>query len=175
VNAEFNWWLLIVGLVIGAGLVWLILADSARRESDVTRRERASEARWIAEELRRTGRRLDDEEVADVLDLHALYLAAPPPDEPADDVEPRRAPTESSPRATNPAPADRPWVDAQAGGVSPIEARPPDAPVAETNRANPPNPANPADPSALDWPPRRSPAERPRSDGRDQPSPSRTG
>lgn len=168
-NAEFNWWLLIVGLVIGAGLVWLILADSARRENDVTTRERASEARWIAEELRRTGRRIDDEEVADVLDLHALYLAAPPPDEPADDIAPRPARTDSAMRATNPAPANRPWADPPTGRVTPIETRPPDGRVTETN------PADPTDPTALDWPPRRSPAERPRSDGRDQPSPSRTG
>ena len=38
VNAEFNWWLLIVGLVIGAGLVWLVLADSRRREVDILER-----------------------------------------------------------------------------------------------------------------------------------------
>jgi hypothetical protein len=87
VNAEFNWWLLIVGLVIGAGLVWLILADSSRREADVTSRERAAEARWIASELRRAGRGVDDDDVADVLDLHAAYLAAPPPDEPDEPVE----------------------------------------------------------------------------------------
>jgi hypothetical protein len=36
VNAEFNWWLLIVGLVIGAALVYLVLADSSRRESEVS-------------------------------------------------------------------------------------------------------------------------------------------
>ena len=35
VNAEFNWWLLIVGLVVGAGLVWLVVLDSRRREADV--------------------------------------------------------------------------------------------------------------------------------------------
>jgi hypothetical protein len=82
VNAEFNWWLLIVGLVIGAGLVWLILADSARRDADVTSRERAGEARWIGSELRRTGRSVSDDDVADILDLHAAYLEAPPPDDP---------------------------------------------------------------------------------------------
>jgi len=87
VNAEFNWWLLIVGLVVGAGLVWLILADSSRREADVTARERAAEARWIAEELRRAGRGIGDDDVADVLDLHAAYLAAPPPDEPDEPME----------------------------------------------------------------------------------------
>jgi hypothetical protein len=87
VNAEFNWWLLIVGLVIGAGLVWLILADSSRREADVTERERAAEARWIAAELRRAGRGVDDDDVADILDLHAAYLTAPPPDDPDESVE----------------------------------------------------------------------------------------
>ena len=90
-NAEFNWWLLIVGLVVGAGLVWLILADSSRREADVTTAERASEARWIAERLRRAGRRVSDEDVADVLDLHAMYLAIPPPDEPLEGDEPADA------------------------------------------------------------------------------------
>jgi hypothetical protein len=30
-NAEFNVWLLIVGLVVGAGLVWLVIMDSRRR------------------------------------------------------------------------------------------------------------------------------------------------
>ena len=84
-NGDFNWWLLIVGLVIGAGLVWLILADSSRRDADVTARERPSEARWIADQLRRAGHSVDDDAVADVLDLHALYLTALPPDEPAED------------------------------------------------------------------------------------------
>ncbi len=45
VNSEFNWWLLIVGLVVGAGLVWLVVADSRRREVDVNEAEREGEAR----------------------------------------------------------------------------------------------------------------------------------
>lgn len=85
VNAEFNWWLLIVGLVVGAGLVWLVLADARRREVDVTERERESEARWIAETLAADGARVDEMTVLDVLRLHADYLAAPPPDEPVID------------------------------------------------------------------------------------------
>jgi hypothetical protein len=88
VNAEFNWWLLIVGLVIGAGLVWLILADSARREADISERERGSEARWIAEALQDHGRQVSPEDVLEVLVLHRSYLGAPPPDEPDDEVEP---------------------------------------------------------------------------------------
>lgn len=31
-NAEFNWWLLIVGLVVGAGLTWLVVGDTRDRE-----------------------------------------------------------------------------------------------------------------------------------------------
>jgi len=77
-------------------VVWLILADSARREVDVELRERAGEARWIADELRRAGRTLTDETVLDVLDLHAAYLGAPPPDEPVDEEAPEDAPSEAT-------------------------------------------------------------------------------
>jgi hypothetical protein len=33
VNAEFQWWLLILGIVIGGGLVYLVMAD-LRRDDD---------------------------------------------------------------------------------------------------------------------------------------------
>ena len=80
-NDAFNWWLLIVGVVVGAGLVWVVLADTRRRELDVDERERASEARWIADAMRTAGRRVDDVDALDILRLHEAYLAAPPPDE----------------------------------------------------------------------------------------------
>lgn len=80
-NAEFNWWLLIVGLVIGAGLVWLVLADSRRRDVDVLEREREGEALWIADMLADAGRPIDSDDVLEILNLHADYLAAGPPDE----------------------------------------------------------------------------------------------
>jgi hypothetical protein len=86
VNAEFNWWLLIVGLVVGAGLVWLVVADSRRREVDVSEAEREGEARWIAEAMTDAGRGVDDRDVLDILRLHAAYLAASPPDEPLDEA-----------------------------------------------------------------------------------------
>ena len=84
-NAEFNWWLLIVGLVVGAGLVWLVVADTRRREADVAEAERAGEARWIAAAMSVAGRPVDDDDVLDVLRLHAAYLAAAPPDEASGD------------------------------------------------------------------------------------------
>jgi hypothetical protein len=107
VNAEFNWWLLIVGLVIGAGLVWLVLADSRRGEADVPDDEREGEARWIADGMASAGRLIDDEDVLEVLRLHAEYLAAGPPDaEPGTDeplesrpVDPERRGIERTPMA----------------------------------------------------------------------------
>jgi hypothetical protein len=84
VNAEFNWWLLIVGLVLGAALTWLVMAESARRDADVTESEQRGEALWIASMLSSAGRSTDSTRVEEILRLHRAYLAAPPPDEPHD-------------------------------------------------------------------------------------------
>ena len=129
-NSEFNWWLLIVGPVVGAGLVWLVVADSRRREVDEAEAEREGEARWIAKVLSDRGWLIDDDEVLEILRLHAAYLAAPPPDEPSRDtvdhdtsvtqswvavpdrVEPIRQPSEPRSMA-HPAGPDRP--DAESG------------------------------------------------------------
>jgi hypothetical protein len=78
--AEFNWWLLIVGLVIGAGLVYLVLADSSRREAEVSDEERPLEATWIASALGDEGIRIDPPTAERVLELHREYLSGPPPD-----------------------------------------------------------------------------------------------
>lgn len=78
--AEFDWWLLIVGLVLGAGLTWLVVAESRRRDEDLDTAERASEAAWIAARLKPRHPRIDASLVADALDEHRDYLAGPPPD-----------------------------------------------------------------------------------------------
>lgn len=80
-NAEFNWWLLIVGLVLGAALTWLVMAETVRREVDVTEKEQRAEAAWIAALLTRSGRQATPERVEEILRLHREYLAAPPPDD----------------------------------------------------------------------------------------------
>ncbi len=80
-NAEFNWWLLIVGLVLGAALTWLVMAETVRRDIDVSEREQRSEAAWIAALLAGSGRAIAPERVEEVLKLHREYLAAPPPDD----------------------------------------------------------------------------------------------
>ena len=82
--SEFNWWLLIVGLVVGAGLVWLVLADSGRREADVEARELPAEAAWIAEAMADQGRPIDQSDAEEILRLHRAYLAGPPPDDQPD-------------------------------------------------------------------------------------------
>lgn len=81
-NAEFNWWLLIVGLVVGAGLAWVVLMDSRRREVDVDERERPREALWLSRMLADEGRDVSPETAERLLLLHRAYLEAPPPDDP---------------------------------------------------------------------------------------------
>ena len=79
-NAEFNVWLLIVGLVIGAGLVWLVVMDSRRREGDIDAVERPREAAWLSAVMTEDGYELSPEAADRVLLLHRAYLDAPPPD-----------------------------------------------------------------------------------------------
>jgi hypothetical protein len=81
VNAEFNWWMLMVGLVVGAGLVWFVVADQRRREVDIDARERAQEALWLSASLEEEGHHVTPETVERLLALHRAYLGAPPPDE----------------------------------------------------------------------------------------------
>ena len=85
-NAEFNWWLLIVGLVLGAALTWLVMAESTRRDADVNESEQRGEALWIATMLSSSGEPPDAGRVEQILRLHREYLAAPPPDDPEADV-----------------------------------------------------------------------------------------
>jgi hypothetical protein len=80
VNAEFNWWLLIVGVVVGALLTWLVLADSARREHDIAEQEVPAEANWLARTLADEGHHVDPPVAEALLRAHRRYLRLPPPD-----------------------------------------------------------------------------------------------
>jgi len=84
VNAEFNWWLLIAGLVAGAGLVWFVLMDMRRGEADVDEGEREREALWLSSALADEGFDVPPDAAERALSLHREYLEAPPPDEPID-------------------------------------------------------------------------------------------
>ncbi len=79
-NAEFNVWLLIVGLVVGAGLVWLVVVDSRRRDAEVDAIERPREALWLSAVLREDGYDVSPAAAERLLLLHGAYLDAPPPD-----------------------------------------------------------------------------------------------
>ena len=79
-NAEFNVWLLIVGLVVGAGLVWLVVMDARRGEAEVEAVERPREAAWLSLVMAEDGFDVSPEAAERLLILHRAYLGAPPPD-----------------------------------------------------------------------------------------------
>ena len=78
--AEFQWWLLLVGLVAGGGLVAVVSMDGKRREQDILEVEHRAETNWISERLSGTGQWIDAPTVDAVLRLHRDYLGLPPPD-----------------------------------------------------------------------------------------------
>ena len=86
-TAEFNVWLLIVGLVVGAGLVWLVVMDSRRRESEIDEVERPREAAWISSVMVEDGYDVTPETAERLLVLHRAYLESAPPDGVLDDDE----------------------------------------------------------------------------------------
>ena len=77
-SADFNWWLLVVGVAVGVGLTWLVMADTTRYDREISGEETAAEAGWIAHAVENP---LVDVEVAEeVLQAHRRYLGFPPPD-----------------------------------------------------------------------------------------------
>jgi len=83
--AEFQWWLLLVGLVAGGGLVAVVSMESRRREQDIGELEQRAEATWIADQMgARRGREAppapDPATVEAVLRAHREYLSLQPPD-----------------------------------------------------------------------------------------------
>jgi len=87
--AEYVWWFLIVGIVIGGAVVALISMDFSRREEDLETEERAAEATLIAAQLAGDGRTVDRATVAEILRAHRDYRRVAPPDrfEPAGAVD----------------------------------------------------------------------------------------
>lgn len=77
-NNEYAWWLLVVGLAVGAVVVWLLIGGPARQEDDVEEEERALEASWISGTIERAGGVAPAELVAQVLELHQAYLRRTP-------------------------------------------------------------------------------------------------
>lgn len=134
--AEFDWWLLVLGLVVGGGLVYLVLAESARRETDLEARELEAEASFISERLADVGLDVSQPTVADVLREHRAYLHLPPPD----------AIVGSEEEALEPYQA-----------IEAFEAIEPAGPIApDTRSAHAPKPARPAAEPADTRPPREA-------------------
>lgn len=86
-NAEFNVWLLIVGLVVGIGLTWLVTMHERRQEADVDAAELPREAAWLSAVLAEDGYDVSPDAAEQLLLLHRAYLGAPPPD-PVPDLPP---------------------------------------------------------------------------------------
>jgi hypothetical protein len=79
--AEFDWWLLIVGVIAGGALVALVLTDSTRRDDEISERETEAEATWLATRLADDGIDLDPGTIEAVLRAHRGYLRLAPPDD----------------------------------------------------------------------------------------------
>ena len=109
--AEFQWWLLLVGLVAGGGLVAVVTMDGKRREQDIEALERQAETGWISERLSGTGQWIDAPTVDAVLRLHREYLGLPPPDALLVDGEEIAVVPGVEPGRATPATAAYDWLD----------------------------------------------------------------
>ena len=82
--SEFNWWLLLLGLVVGGGLTWLVMAETRRREQDLEGEDLVDEAVWLEERLAEEGREVSPDTIERVVQLHREYLSVVPPADAAD-------------------------------------------------------------------------------------------
>ena len=76
--AEFNVWLLIVGIAAGAAVTWLVVGNLSRSEDEIAPAEQASEAAWIARLIEEHGGRVPVALVEQILELHRRYLKGGP-------------------------------------------------------------------------------------------------
>ncbi len=81
-NDEFQWWLLLVGLVIGALLVFLVMVDFSRSADEQAERELGRESSWIARTLEPTDGAVDPGLIHEILRLNREWLTGAVVDEP---------------------------------------------------------------------------------------------
>lgn len=77
-NDEFQWWLLLVGLVIGALLVFLVMVDFSRSADEQAEAEVVREADWISGVLQPTDGYIDPVLIGEILRLNREWLAGAP-------------------------------------------------------------------------------------------------
>jgi hypothetical protein len=95
-NSEWQWWALILGVLLGAGGYWLVRERLPRQDGDLELDERATEAAWISRQVNAMGGDAPPEVVGLVLELHREYLAERvPPREHFDEGAPDPAPPHS--------------------------------------------------------------------------------
>lgn len=94
-NDGFAWWLVVLGIAIGVGLVWLFLVRLPRTESDVDDAELVAEAEWISHTIESYGGLAPQALVEEILEMHRQYLATGAPAVPSEPANvPRGALTE---------------------------------------------------------------------------------
>lgn len=74
-NDGFAWWLIVLGIAIGVGLVWLFVVRLPRTDADVGASETPIEAEWISRNIETYGGLAPQPLVEEVLELHRQYLA----------------------------------------------------------------------------------------------------
>ena len=72
--AEFNIWLLVLGIAAGAAVTWVVIGTISRNDDEVAAEEQAAEAEWIAQTIEEHGGRAPTQLVAQILGLHRRYL-----------------------------------------------------------------------------------------------------
>lgn len=75
--AAYDWWLLVLGLVLGGALTWLLFVEFRRAEDDLELDEVGREALLIASELDGPARGTSPAAVAQILERHRDYLRGP--------------------------------------------------------------------------------------------------
>jgi hypothetical protein len=134
-NDGFSWWLVVLGIAVGIGLVWLFTVRLPVGESDIDEEETIEEAGWISETIESWGGVAPAPLVQEVLELHKRYLngdrstPASNDDLPNVPADAAAAPPEIATAGTNPAsPATAASVAPPpyppAGGFAEIPPRP---------------------------------------------------
>jgi hypothetical protein len=148
-NDGFSWWLVVLGIAVGIGLVWLFTVRLPVTESDVDAEETAEEAAWICQTIESWGGVAPTALVQEVLELHQRYLdgdrsPAAFTDEASDATD--GGPAAAEPTATDPSAAALRPPDAPPTGTSSAAYAPPAYPPAGRFAELPPPPMPRAEP-----------------------------